>query len=83
MTKQEMLKLLLEVAGSSEYVIWNSERIISCIDYLQSQVVLKGLKTLDLGHDTYVGLLLAKTGMQLVGNIAPSGMDLGFRLIFL
>lgn len=70
MTKQEMLSLL-EAVNPPEYISWNKERIVSCIDCLQSQLPMQGLRTLDLGHDTHVGLLLVKAGAQLVGNTAP------------
>ena len=70
MTKEEMLKLLKAV-NPPDYISWNMERITSCVECLQSQVPLQGLKTLDLGHDTHVGLLMAKAGAQLVGNTAP------------
>jgi len=65
------LENLLDSVTTSDYVKWNKERILSCIDELQNLLNLTGVKTLDLGHDTLVGLLLAKTGVELVGNIAP------------
>jgi hypothetical protein len=65
------LENLLDAVATTDYVRCNKERILSCIEELQSRLSLSGLKTLDLGHDTHVGLLLAKTGFDLVGNIAP------------
>ena len=70
MTRQEMLRLL-NTGTTPDYVTWHAERIVSSVECLLSQVALHGLKTLDLGHDTRVGLLVAKAGADLVGNIAP------------
>jgi SAM-dependent methyltransferase len=65
------LENLLDAVATTDYISWNKERILSCIEELQSRLSLSGMKTLDLGHDTRVGLLLAKTGVDLVGNVAP------------
>lgn len=72
LTRQELADLLAST-GPSEHIAWNKDRIITCVEDLQSQLSLKGLKTLDLGHDTNIGLLFAATGMDLIGNVAPSG----------
>ena len=77
-TKQEM-RQMLQAVNPPEYIVWHMERIVSSVDCLQSQLPMQGLKTLDLGHDTLVGLLIAQAGVELVGNIAPAipGQDQG------
>jgi SAM-dependent methyltransferase len=72
MISRQELGDLLATTESSEHINWNKERIISCVEDLQSQVAVKGLKALDLGHDTHVGLLLAAAGLDIIGNVAPS-----------
>jgi hypothetical protein len=68
LSKSEMLKMLLSL-NLPEYTLHNKDRIISCINDLQENLSLKDLKTLDLGHDSYVGLLLAKLVACLCGNV--------------
>lgn len=70
MDRKEFETLAATVANP-DYIAWNKERIFTSVDALQRALELKGLKTLDLGHDTFVGLLLAKAGAELVGNVAP------------
>lgn len=70
MDRKEFEALAATVANP-DYIAWNKERIFTSVEALQRAVNLKGLKTLDLGHDTFVGLLLAKAGADLVGNVAP------------
>jgi SAM-dependent methyltransferase len=65
------LSSILDQTKPNDYVEWNRRRILSCVSYLSSKLPLKGMRTLDLGHDTHVGTLLAFLGCQLRGNVAP------------
>lgn len=66
----------LQQFAPGQYVQWHIKRMVTSIDYLASQVDLKGLKVLDLGHDPLMGLLMVRTGMTLTGNLAPGSKDL-------
>lgn len=70
LTKNEMKKILISL-NPPDYIIHHMNRIVTCVDDLQINLPLQGLKTLDLGHDSYVGLLLSKCGLELCGNIPP------------
>lgn len=70
MDRKEFEALAATVANP-DYIKWNKERIFTSVEALRRLLNLKGLKTLDLGHDTFVGLLLAWAGAELVGNVAP------------
>lgn len=65
------LGVLLDHTNPPNYIKWNRDRIISCVDFLRLNVSLLGKRTLDLGHDVHVGSLLANLGCQLRGNVAP------------
>jgi SAM-dependent methyltransferase len=62
---------LLDHTNPPEYILWNRQRIISCIDFLRKNIPLRGKRTLDLGHDIHVGSVLAHLGCDLCGNVAP------------
>jgi hypothetical protein len=62
---------LLDRGNPPEYVRWNRKRIVSCIDFLSEAIPLRGLRTLDIGHDVHVGSLLKHSGCDLRGNVAP------------
>lgn len=68
---EKELGVLLDHGNPPSYIQWNRKRIISCVDFLRSTLPLKGLHTLDLGHDVHVGALLAHSGCDLRGNVAP------------
>jgi SAM-dependent methyltransferase len=65
------LGAILDHTNPPDYVLWNRERIISCVDFLRASIPLAGKRTLDLGHDVHVGSLLANLGCILRGNVAP------------
>jgi len=68
---EKELGALLDSSNPPEYVQWNRKRITSCVDFLNNVLPLKGLRTLDLGHDIHVGALLFHLGCKLRGNVAP------------
>lgn len=68
---EKALGVLLDHGNPPDYVQWNRKRIISCVDFLRNGLALRGLRTLDLGHDVHVGGLLAHSGCELRGNVAP------------
>ena len=70
-TSYNQLSLLLDQTNPNDYIEWNRKRILTCISFLNTNLPLKGKLTLDLGHDTHVGSLLAFLGCQLRGNVAP------------
>lgn len=70
-TYEVELGKLLDHGNPPEYVRWNRQRIISCVDFLSRALSLKGLRTLDIGHDVHVGSLLKHSGCDLRGNVAP------------
>lgn len=65
------MKDILTSLNPPEYITHHMERIITSVDDLQKRLPLQDLKALDLGHDSYVGLLLSMCGIDLVGNIPP------------
>jgi SAM-dependent methyltransferase len=74
MLSKAQLSDLLTQARPPEYIEWNRERIVSCIHLLQSWLPLSAKRTLDLGHDPHIGLLLVEAGADLIGNVAPQAM---------
>jgi SAM-dependent methyltransferase len=68
---EKELGLLLDHGDPPDYVRWNRKRIISCVNFLRAGLPLHGMHTLDLGHDVHVGSLLAHSGCDLRGNVAP------------
>jgi len=68
------MKEILKSTNPPDYVIHHMNRIVTSVDDLQTKLPLQGLKTLDLGHDSYVGLLLSKCGLDLCGNVPPPEM---------
>ena len=62
----------LEPLGAPEYIRWHLRRIVTCIGHCADHIRLpQSAKILDLGHDPYVGLLMAPIGGRLVGNLGP------------
>lgn len=72
---EKALGILLDHGKPPDYVVWNRKRIISCVDFLAGGLPLPGLHTLDLGHDVHVGALLAHSGCDLRGNVAPDELN--------
>jgi SAM-dependent methyltransferase len=69
------LGTLLDHSNPPDYIQWNRNRIITCVDFLRKGLALTGLRTLDLGHDVHVGSLLAHSGCELRGNVAPRELN--------
>lgn len=65
------MKDILTSVNPPDYIIHHMKRIVTSVDNLQKRLPLQDLKALDLGHDSYVGLLLSMCGLDLVGNIPP------------
>jgi SAM-dependent methyltransferase len=65
------LGVLLDHMNPPDYVRWHRKRIITCVNFLRSNLSLNGKKTLDLGHDVHVGGIMSHLGCDLRGNVAP------------